>query len=219
MSKILPDLTGQKLGRLYVRRTAGTDSKKYKLYEVECDCGTIKLVRAALLHRGDVRSCGCLLKEARNRNIVKAQKQQTKHGLSGCETYLNWTSMMARCYNPKHDSYSRYGGLGIGVCGFLRSSPENLLSLIGKRPEKHYSIDRIDSKLWYSCGKCEECLKMGYPLNVKWSTPKEQAENRHNNIWITIDGQTKTCAEWSRVLGKSYNWVRRNHTDAKDYGK
>lgn len=208
MPIILPDLTGQKLGRLTVNFAAGSDSKKYKLYDCTCECGTNKLIRAARLLSGDVRSCGCLLQEARNRNIVKAHEQQTKHGLSGSETYLNWTAMIARCYNPKHDSYPRYGGNGVGVCGFLRATPDNLLKLIGSRPQKHFSIDRIDGRFWYSCGACEECLKMGYPMNVKWATPKEQAQNRKNNIWITIDGQRKTCADWAKSMGRSYHWVR-----------
>lgn len=210
MPIILPDLTGQKLGRLTVNFAAGSDSKKYKLYDCTCECGTNKLIRAALLLRGDVLSCGCLLKEARNRNILKAQEQQTKHGLCKSPIYANWNSMMLRCYNSKHESFPRYGGRGIGVCGFLRSGPDKLLSLIGHRPEKHHSIDRINGAFWYSCGACEECIKMGYPMNVKWATPKEQANNRGNNVWITIDGVRKTCFDWSKHFGRSFHWVR-NH--------
>lgn len=212
MPIILPDLTGQRCGRLIIVKCAGSNAKKYKLYECLCDCGKTKLITASLLYRKDIQSCGCMLREARNRNLVKAQKSQVKHGLAGTLIHQTWASMMARCYNHRHDRFPQYGGAGIGLCDFLRASPQNLLSIVGQRPERRYSIDRIDGKLGYHCGQCEQCLKMGWVLNIKWSTPKEQAMNRQNNIWITIGGVTKTCADWARQLNKSFNWVRRHHS-------
>lgn len=34
----------------------------------------------------------------------------------GLPIYSTWQSMLARCYNPKHDSYDKYGGAGVTVC-------------------------------------------------------------------------------------------------------
>lgn len=34
----------------------------------------------------------------------------------GLPIYSTWQSMLARCYNPKHWAYHRYGGLGVTVC-------------------------------------------------------------------------------------------------------
>lgn len=67
-------------------------------------------------------------------------------------TYNTWRSMVARCHNPKSDSYEFYGAKGITVC------PEWLtfakfLSDMGARPKGH-TLDRIDSTLGYFKANC-----------------------------------------------------------------
>lgn len=89
-----------------------------------------------------------------------------------------------RCFNPKNSSYERYGAKGTRVCagwcaeiiGF-----ESFLSDVGPRPSDTHSLDRLDPFANYSCGHCEECLRMGWTLNVRWATREEQANNKRNN--------------------------------------
>jgi hypothetical protein len=58
------------------------------------------------------------------------------------------------------------------------------------------SIDRIDSDLGYS------------PDNCRWVNISTQANNKRNNLLITAFGETKTAAEWGRVLGIRASTIR-----------
>jgi hypothetical protein len=90
--------------------------------------------------------------------------------------------MKGRCNSRNHTEFSRYGGRGITVCERWNSF-ELFLEDMGKRPSGS-SIDRIDVNGNYC------------PENCKWSTAKEQARNKRNNVVLTIDGESKTVAEW-----------------------
>src|SRR5262245_4008157 len=59
----LKDLTGQRFGRLVVVRKAEDILISTPAWEVRCDCGEVKIVRAQHLKRGHSQSCGCLQRE------------------------------------------------------------------------------------------------------------------------------------------------------------
>jgi len=79
-----------------------------------------------------------------------------------------------RCYNTQCKDYPNYGGRGIIVCkrwlpegfGGYPNSIIRFLDDIGIKPSSGYSLDRINNDDHY------------YPFNCKWSTRKEQANNR-----------------------------------------
>ena len=79
--------------------------------------------------------------------------------------YAVWNAMKQRCNNPNLIHHKHYGGRGITVCERWNKSFENFLKDMGKRP-KGMSIDRIDNDGDYE------------PSNCKWSTQKEQANNK-----------------------------------------
>jgi len=118
-------------------------------------------------------------------------KEPKKYPLSS--TYWN---MRGRCYKPNHTSYKNYGAKGIRVCDrWLEPNKkgfQNFVEDMGERPEG-YTIERIDGKANYS------------PDNCKWATPREQQNNRSNNVRIEIDGVTKSVSAWARENGVTIN--------------
>lgn len=94
-----------------------------------------------------------------------------KHGHCGTTrtpTYYTWQCMKERCNSQSHRSFKYYGGRGIRVCEKWNTF-ESFLNDMGIRPDGKY-LDRIDSNGNYE------------PSNCKWSTMKEQQNNRRNNV-------------------------------------
>ncbi len=90
------------------------------------------------------------------------------HGQSKTRLYRIWSNMKQRCYNPKANKYSSYGGKGVTICeewrrdflSFYSWSIENGYSDPPKGEGRLYAlwngltIDRIDSRLGYSPSNC-----------------------------------------------------------------
>lgn len=78
------DLTGKVFGRLTVVAFDGTRptkrGKKKAFWKCSCSCGNPELIviKGLCLTRGDIRSCGCLLQESRQRNIAKGNSRKAK---------------------------------------------------------------------------------------------------------------------------------------------
>lgn len=123
------------------------------------------------------------------------------HGQRQTPTGNSWSAMMSRCFNPNYNVFQNYGKRGITVCLFLKESPLNLISVIGKRPSPEHSIDRICNDGHYSCGLCKECLSFGWALNVRWATRKEQSANRSTSKMVTINNVTKCITGWADESG------------------
>lgn len=157
-----------------------------------CDCGNTTIVRGTLLKNGNTRSCGCLQRELKSIN-------HTTHGhyRNGkmSRTYTSWSGMLSRCHNVKDPSYNRYGGRGIKVCERWNKF-ENFLEDMGERPED-MSLDRIDNNGDYC------------PENCKWSTRKEQMNNKRSNKQITYKGVTKNITQWAEFIGINRNTLGR----------
>lgn len=105
--------------------------------------------------------------------------------------------MKRRCYNPEEKFYKDYGGRGIKVCDEWMDKKEGHSNFqkwaVENGWEEGRSIDRIDVNGNYE------------PSNCRWATPEEQANNRRNNNYVTINGVTKTTSEWARQIGISQN--------------
>jgi len=178
---------------LVAKNFGGKTSSGHSKWICACDCGKEVIVQASNLKSGNSKSCGCVSNET--------------HGMSSSGAYKSWQAMLARCYSPKHPKFKNYGGAGILVCEYIRTSPVNLVDLIGDRPAGK-TLDRINNKFGYNCGKCADCLRLGLELNIKWSSPIEQNQNRKTVLNITANGETHCVAEWARITGLSEGALR-----------
>ena len=94
---------------------------------------------------------------------------------------------MSRCRDKNSKSFSSYGGRGITVCdkwlkfeGFFDDMRESFVDGL--------TLDRIDVNGNY----CKE--------NCKWSTWKEQANNRRNTTWVSYREIRDTVTNWAKFL-------------------
>jgi len=156
------DLTGQRFGKLIAEKPDGKDAQGRIFWICACDCGKSKRVRSSHLRAGSVQSCGC-------DRYKKVAEKVTSHGHSSggkvSPIYTSWAQMHARCSNPNHNRFHRYGGRGIKVCDQWADFACFLIDM-GLSWAPGLSIDRINNDGNYE------------PTNCKWSTPKEQAANR-----------------------------------------
>lgn len=102
--------------------------------------------------------------------------------------------MKNRCYDPNNKFYKDYGARGITVCDEWQGKDghKNFQKwALESGWQEGYSIDRIDVNGNYE------------PSNCRWADAKEQANNRRNNIPVTINGVTKNATEWAEEIGIS----------------
>jgi hypothetical protein len=188
-TKTLPgDLTGLRFGRLVALHQRGYNKHGKQLWEVRCDCGTVKAIPRGYLVTGDTNSCGCL-----KADILR--ERASTHGKTNSSTYRVWGAMKTRCTNPNADSYRLYGGRGIRVCERWLSSFEDFLADMGEKPEG-MSLERKNSDGNYE------------PDNCRWATSQEQANNTSRNRLMTHEGKTQTLVQWARELSIGESAIR-----------
>jgi hypothetical protein len=193
----LDDLTGRKFGRLTVLKRSENIRDKTAWLCV-CECGNAKVITADNLKRGVTRSCGCYRDYIR---IENGRRNGTHHGF-GTRIYRIYRGMWQRCYDKNVSQYSRYGGKGIKICDEWLG--ENGFVAFRNWSEKNgyqdnLSIDRINNNGDYS------------PTNCRWATDKEQMNNRNCNVFLCMNGEKHTMAEWSDITGISRATIKSRH--------
>jgi hypothetical protein len=117
-----------------------------------------------------------------------------------------WKSIKARCYNLKNPNYHHYGGRGIGMSEEWRSSFDQFLADVGKRPAPGWSLDRLDNSKSYMAGNCA------------WRTHLDQMNNTRHTTMVTYGGVKQPLAPLCRKLGLGITaaTVRRRLKDGWD---
>ena len=180
------DWSGVVQGKLTVLRDVGKDKHGSRLWECVCACGNQTRKTGNELKAG-VASC------SRACGIASSNKKRARHGMWKTKVYRTWSSMKARCTNPKSTHWHRYGGRGVTLCKDWADSFESFHAYVGDPPTGKHTIDRIDNDKGYE------------PDNVRWATMKEQASNRSSNTWVEYKGMRMTWRQWADHLGIPYN--------------
>lgn len=179
-----------RFGKLTVIKRVNRPDLNRPMWECRCDCSKIvEVASGSLNHRKDgTKSCGCLHKS-----------KGLKHNLSNSRLYHIWDNMKRRCSNKNATGYENYGARGIFVCEEWADKKSGALSFINWANENGYNdkltLERKNNNENYS------------PENCKWITHKEQQNNKRTNVYIEIDGETKTIKQWSESTGLSYTCI------------
>ena len=155
----------------------------------KCECGNEKEVYTNNIISGKSKSCGCL---ARENNA----KRMTTHGESKTKLYKVWRGIKTRCTDSKSKSYVFYGGRGIKMYDEWYKSYEIFSKWCYENGYKDgLEIDRIDVNKNYE------------PSNCRFVTRLVNANNKRDNHYLTINGESHTIAEWSRIKNISQNLI------------
>ena len=103
--------------------------------------------------------------------------------------YSIYIGMKERCSNPQHCAYSNYGGRGISYCEDWQTFQNFKTWAEQNGYTDNLTLDRIDVNGNYE------------PSNCRWSTFKEQQNNRTNNHLIEYNGELKTLQQWGEIFG------------------
>ena len=186
------NLVGKRFGKLTVLETlTEKENKTNRCYCIcKCDCGKITKTRREQVLSGHTKSCGCLQKEI-------ARKSLTTHKLSRTRIYRIWWNIKRRCEANNQYTYKYYGGRGIKVCEEWLADFMNFYKwAMANGYREELTIDRIDVNGNYE------------PKNCRWEDMKVQSNNTRKNHFVEYKNEKHTIAEWSRILGLTYDAFR-----------
>jgi hypothetical protein len=183
---------GLRIGSLVLSCGIEGKSGNVTKWECNCDCGHKSEIHVSTLSQGLIRHCeNCRTKRARRQTTAKKRE---RHGLGKGDTYISYSKMISRVYNPRHTSYKQYGCRGLTVCDRWLESYLNFLEDMGERP-KGMTLERIDNKKGYS------------PDNCKWASRKEQQRNRRNTLYVNFNGEKRKLIELIEEENNQYESV------------
>lgn len=204
MSKLL-NLEGRRFGKLTVLEQAEHRGGRVA-WRCICDCGEEKDILSTSLTSGKTISCGCF-RRATTRATGKTNRKPP---------YIKrlrsiYSAIQGRCYDKGNCGYKNYGGRGISVCEEWNGEHGESVFIVWALEngyEDSLTIDRKDNDKGYS------------PSNCKWSTMKEQQNNRRNNRIVTYGGKEYTVSQLSEKINIEYGTLLNridSNWDKKDW--
>ena len=189
MPALLIDLKGQQFGYLTVVKRV--PCKGRPRWECRCVCGS-KLERDGQELRrktaSSKTSCGCRRSEA----VVAGRGS---HGMTGHPAWQAWASMRARCSNPNHQFWHRYGGRGIKVCKRWESF-EYFWQDMQSTWQQGLSLGRRNNDNGYS------------PRNCRWETQLQQTNNTMKTRFIRTPKGRMSISQAARTYGLNMTTLR-----------
>lgn len=160
------------------------------MWKCVCSCGNETIVAGSDLRSGHTKSCGCLSDESRRKERDRDLVYDRQSRL-----YAEYRSMRNRC-SPTYHGAEYYYNRGINVCEEWYAYEPFQDCALANGYQDDLTLDRINVNDGYS------------PQNCRWVTTKIQNNNRRNNVYITINDETKTLKQWAEHYGVGYAMVR-----------
>lgn len=187
MGKKIEPQIGKKYGRLTISGIFGKTKHNKTIVSCICDCGNSLNAVIGSVRSGNTSSCGCLQRE---KTGEASRLHSVKHGLRKHPLYSVWIGIKKRCYSPKCKEYKFYGAIGVKVCDEWMDFKPFHEWCVSNNWEKGLHVDRFPDKSGHYS-----------PENCRITTCKKNNNNRRSNALLTVDGVTKTCAEWAEETG------------------
>lgn len=92
--------------------------------------------------------------------------------------------MRRRCLSSTDLYYPSYGGRGITIDREWATFPAFYEWAIANGYRRGLHLDRIDNDAGYAPGNC------------RFTTPRVNARNRRDTVWLTAFGETRRLVEW-----------------------
>lgn len=166
------------------------DGRKSRLI-ISCACGNETEMMKCYFMDKSRTSCGCEYGKRGEKSYLY------KHG--NAKTRLNnlYHGIKRRCYSESCASYKNYGGRGIKMCpewlgehGFENFAKWAYSTGYDENaPKGQCTIDRIDVNGNYE------------PDNCRWINNKKQCNNKRDNHYIKLNGETLSFTEWCDRYG------------------
>lgn len=171
-------------------------------YVCECEiCGSIKYFEYQNLKKEQKNHCGCLgsVRTGENNHFYV-------HGDSKSDEFKTWIEVRRRITDPNHKSYVHYRNkLKLDIDPRWLESYELFLQDMGRKPAKHFTLERIDTYKGY------------WRDNCKWATKKEQAQNKTTTFWCVYKGEkislSSLCERLELKYITVYMRIKRGHSD------
>jgi len=159
------DLIGQVVGRLTVTKLLSERNKSGTLlYECICKCGNIHKATRASLRAGNCQSCGCLSKERKVQNGIKATANlNKKNGFShGVNVLYNHYKSKAKFRKYTFDlSHEQFLALIMGHCYYCNNAPNTTRNFtLSGEVIVYNGIDRVDNSQGYTTGNVVPCCRI-----------------------------------------------------------
>lgn len=194
------DLTGQKFTRLTVISLSETSHIQADYWNCVCDCGNELILLTRQLIKGNVKSCGCLVKDS----IVAVGKNNKKHGLRNTRQYYIWRGLKVRCGNSNSPIWENYGKRGITYDPKWENF-EGFWEDMGEGYSDDLTLDRIDPNGNYTKENCRWANK--YVQAINKNTPINNTSgvtgvhwNKDSKKWrvrISVDGCRLCLGEYA----------------------
>ena len=149
------DRTGFTYGKLHVvglhgRKIIGNNRGPTIIWDCYCECDPLQIivVQTNNLISGNTKGCGKCGRISHGCCVGVSSGGPRK------QVYRRWEKMMARCYNPNHNSSAAYMKKGIKVCEEWHDSKKFIEWAIKNGHKDGMQIHRKDPKMDYCPENC-----------------------------------------------------------------